>query len=250
MVSVSNDLNDDWFERALRDRETSEDDRSTSEETDVDGSTDAVEDESDGADVDESTDNGDDTLGALDGPLRGADGATAGGGDAVSAGDAAGAGDAVESERGDSLFDQDFASALQDASVPDVGDDTGPAGFDDLDFDLGGEEPDFDEEVDSALPRIELGIDGLDRMIQGGVPERSLIVTIGSAGTGKTTFGLQFLNHALEQGERAIYITLEETRERVINSATEKGYRFDEYVESGDLAISSKYWSTKLRTAP
>ena len=253
MVSVSNDLNDDWFERALRDRETSEDDRSTSEETDVDGSTDAVEDESDGADVDESSDavedesdgadvdesadNGDDTLGALDGPLRGADGATAGGGDAVSAGDAAGAGDAVESERGDSLFDQDFASALQDASVPDVGDDTGPAGFDDLDFDLGGEEPDFDEEVDSALPRIELGIDGLDRMIQGGVPERSLIVTIGSAGTGKTTFGLQFLNHALEQGERAIYITLEETRERVINSATEKGYRFDEYVESGDLAV-------------
>ena len=239
MVGVSNDLSDDWFERALRDREGSGDSQTTSEEDDVDESADAGDDETDGAGVGEAEDAIDDAPGRVDPALGGADDATLGSGDPVGAGagDAAGTGDAVEPESGDSLFDQDFGSALQGASVPDVGDTASPAGFDDLDFDLGGEEPDFDEEIDSALPRIELGIDGLDRMIQGGVPERSLIVTIGSAGTGKTTFGLQFLNHALEQGERAVYITLEETRERVINSATEKGYRFDEYAETGDLAV-------------
>ncbi|NHN46974.1 KaiC domain-containing protein [Halostella sp. JP-L12] len=119
------------------------------------------------------------------------------------------------------------------------GDDLG-GGFDGDDFGMGGGfgGGDFDdEEFESDLPRIELGIEGLDDMIQGGVPERSLMVTIGSAGTGKTTFGLQFLNHALERGERAVYITLEESKHRVVNSATEKGYAFDEYVDEGRLAV-------------
>jgi len=101
---------------------------------------------------------------------------------------------------GDSLFEEDFGSALQDieASEPAaVGDDGDAAadleGFDDLDFVLGSDEPDFDEELDSELPRIDLGIDGLDQMIRGGVPERSLLVAMGGAGTGKTTFGLSLL---------------------------------------------------------
>ncbi len=74
-------------------------------------------------------------------------------------------------------------------------------------------------------------------MIQGGVPERTLMVAIGNAGTGKTTFGLQFLNHALSRGENAVYVTLEESHERIVDSATEKGWPYDEYVEDGRLAI-------------
>ncbi|MCU4740761.1 KaiC domain-containing protein [Natronoglomus mannanivorans] len=140
----------------------------------------------------------------------------------------------------DSLFDEDFGAALENVEVPTVDADgeEKPAGFSDLEFGFTGPgESNFDEEIDSALPRIDIGIEGLDRMIQGGVPERSLLVTIGGAGTGKTTFGLQFLNHALENGENAVFITLEETRERVINSAVEKGYPFDEYCEAGQLAV-------------
>ena len=141
------------------------------------------------------------------------------------------------------LFEDDFDAALENIESPTgaVGDDSdgsaGPEGFEDLDFVLGSDEPDFDEELDSELPRLDLGIDGLDRMIQGGVPERSLLVVIGSAGTGKTTFGLQFLHKGLAAGERAVCITLEESRDRVINSATEKGYAFDEYVADGQLAV-------------
>ncbi|WP_425541910.1 KaiC domain-containing protein [Natronoarchaeum mannanilyticum] len=94
-----------------------------------------------------------------------------------------------------------------------------------------------DEAHESEIPRIELGVEGLDAMIQGGVPERSLMVAIGSAGTGKTTLGLQFLERGLEQGERAVYITLEESRSRVIRSATEKGFAYDEYAADGQLAV-------------
>ena len=178
------------------------------------------------------------------------------------------AGDDDESGEDAALFEQDFASALDEsdgaamgleadpggAPVDDGGFDEG--GFDDGGFGEGGEfagggelgggggfaagaETDFeDEDIETEIDRIKLGIEGLDEMIRGGVPERSLMVAIGSAGTGKTTFGIQFLNEELaaEDGN-AVYITLEESRERIIDSATEKGYDFDEYVQEGRLAI-------------
>jgi len=112
------------------------------------------------------------------------------------------------------MFEEDFASAFD-----------------------GERSPGFDEDFESDIPRIDLGITGLDEMIQGGVPERSLLVVIGAAGTGKTTFGLQFLHKGLEQGERTVYITLEESREDILGSATEKGWPFDEYEEDGQLAV-------------
>jgi KaiC domain protein len=119
---------------------------------------------------------------------------------------------------GGSLFEDDFESAFGAASGP-------------------GEEEFDDEEFESEIPRIDLGIEGLDGMIQGGVPERHLIVTIGSAGTGKTTFGLQFLHHGLQQGENAIYITLEQSHEAIMATADEWGWDFDAYEADGQLAV-------------
>jgi len=119
-----------------------------------------------------------------------------------------------------SLFDDDFESAF--ASAGDPSDDS--EGFEDEDF-------------ESEIPRIDLGIDGLDQMIQGGIPERHLIVTIGSAGTGKTTFGLQFLHHGLEQGDNAVFITLEQSREAIIATAEERGWEFEHYEDTGQLAV-------------
>ncbi|MCY4730913.1 KaiC domain-containing protein [Natronomonas gomsonensis] len=114
----------------------------------------------------------------------------------------------------DELFEDDFATAFE-----------------------GGDGDGFEEEFESEIPRLDLGIEGLDDMIQGGVPERSLLVVMGSAGTGKTTFGLQFLQSGIEDGEKAIYITLEEDKEAVVQAATEKGWPFDEYIEDDKLAI-------------
>jgi len=102
-------------------------------------------------------------------------------------------------------------------------------------FDSGG--TDFDEEYETDLPRTDIGIQGLDDMIQGGVPDRSLMVVMGAAGTGKTTFGLQFLDRGLRDGEKAVYITLEETRSALLDAADEKGWAFGEYVEEDRLAI-------------
>jgi KaiC domain protein len=121
---------------------------------------------------------------------------------------------------GDSLFEDDFESAFAASGGP------------------GGESDSFeDDDFESEIPRIDLGIDGLDQMIQGGVPERHLVVTIGSAGTGKTTFGLQFLHHGLQQGENAVFITLEQSREAIAATAEERGWEFERYENEGQLAI-------------
>ncbi|MFC7187645.1 KaiC domain-containing protein [Halorubrum yunnanense] len=104
----------------------------------------------------------------------------------------------------------------------------------------GGTETEFDvdpDEFESAIDRTDIGIDGLDDMILGGVPSRSLLSVIGGAGTGKTTFALQFLNEALESDEKGVYITLEQTRESIFSTAEEKGWSFREAADEDRLAV-------------
>jgi KaiC domain protein len=144
-------------------------------------------------------------------------------------------------------FDEDFESAFDDAEVPGGGGMSGDAVGDfgglgdnvDDDFGFGFEgDSEFDEaEFDSDIERIRMGIEGLDEMVLGGVPRRSLIAAIGSAGTGKTTFALQFVHQALVEDRRAVYITLEESRERIVNTADEKGWAFSTHLAEDRLAI-------------
>ncbi|WP_101294612.1 KaiC domain-containing protein [Halegenticoccus soli] len=119
----------------------------------------------------------------------------------------------------------------------DAGDDFGFAAFGDDGADSFGGGPFDDEEFESDIERIEIGIEGLDEMILGGVPKRSLMVAIGSAGTGKTTVGLQFLHEALRNDGRGVYITLEESREAILATAEEKGWPFRRFEDEARLAV-------------
>ncbi|WP_148415180.1 KaiC domain-containing protein [Haloferax sp. KTX1] len=226
---------DDWFERALRetdDDETDADDADPEErEQRDDGETDA---EADGdAETESGAPEATDAAGDEGEPLSFGDDPFGGG-----------AGD--DDPTDDDPFSTDFATAFNNAPTPDAGggfggespgDDfgfgpapgSGPEGSDPPTFD--------DEEFDSDIDRIDIGIEGLDDMILGGVPERSLMVAIGSAGTGKTTFGLQFLRKALEDGGSGVYITLEESRERILDTADEKGWEFSKHEADGRLAV-------------
>lgn len=65
--------------------------------------------------------------------------------------------------------------------------------------------------------RVKTGIDGFDELINGGIPRGNLVVITGSCGTGKTTFGIQFLyKGATEYNEPGVYVSMEETPERII----------------------------------
>jgi len=123
----------------------------------------------------------------------------------------------TSSDADDGVFDEDFASAFEGA---------------------GEGEDDFDEaDFETDIPRIDLGITGLDQMIQGGIPQRHLLTTIGGAGTGKTTFGLQFLHHGLQENQNGVFITLEQSHESIIDTANEWGWDFADYEARDELAI-------------
>ena len=72
--------------------------------------------------------------------------------------------------------------------------------------------------------RVKVGILGLDDMLGGGLIPGSICAIIGTYGTGKTTFSLQFIWDGLTRGERVIYISLEEREERIYTYMKQKGW--------------------------
>ena len=222
---MSDDADDDWFEGALDDEEP---DDSESDHSSPDSETSFDDGDSlpfNDADSDDSPFAGTDT-----------DGSTADDGGASAFGDV---GTSGESAFGDTGTGGQFGGGLVDPGG------TGGDGLFEDDFGEamgsmgGGSDADFDDDLESDIERLDLGIEGLDNMIQGGVPLRHLIVIIGGAGTGKTTFGLQFLRHGLqkEDTDRAVFITLEQTYEDIMATADERGWEFERHENEGNLAV-------------
>ena len=60
--------------------------------------------------------------------------------------------------------------------------------------------------------RLQTGIPGLDDVLHGGMPAGHLYLVEGNPGSGKTTFGLQFLLAGVAAGEHTLYVTLAESR--------------------------------------
>jgi len=87
------------------------------------------------------------------------------------------------------------------------------------------------------MEKVRTGIDGLDEMLFGGIPRSSTVVVMGSFGTGKTTFGLQFLNQGLAEGEKGIYISLEEDRESILSDAEAHGWDMRSKLDAKQLEI-------------
>lgn len=72
--------------------------------------------------------------------------------------------------------------------------------------------------------RVTTGVEGLDRILRGGLVRHRTYLVEGSPGTGKTTLALQFLQAGAEQGVKAIYITLAETESEVRAVARSHGW--------------------------
>src|SRR5712692_5082652 len=86
--------------------------------------------------------------------------------------------------------------------------------------------------LDQLLPgkvregrRVKTGIPELDEMLRGGFMEGDAVLLAGSAGTGKTTLGLQYLvNGASKFNEAGVYVTFEELPDRIYRDAANFGW--------------------------
>jgi len=76
-------------------------------------------------------------------------------------------------------------------------------------------------------PRASTGVEGLDDILGGGLPENHLYLIEGTPGAGKTTLGLQFLRRGVELGQTGLYITLSETATELRTVAASHGWSLD-----------------------
>jgi KaiC/GvpD/RAD55 family RecA-like ATPase len=80
----------------------------------------------------------------------------------------------------------------------------------------------------TADARVKSGIPGLDKLMGGGFPAGSISLIAGESGTGKTTFGLQFLySGATQSREAGMLISFEETKDSVAKEMASYGWNLD-----------------------
>lgn len=89
-----------------------------------------------------------------------------------------------------------------------------------------------------AMNKIKSGVYGLNKLMDGGINMNTITVVIGSSGAGKTTFATSFLKRGLEQGEDAIFITLDESPDQIIKEVIEMGWEdIEDYIDEGMMVF-------------
>jgi len=102
------------------------------------------------------------------------------------------------------------------------------------------------------MTKIKTGVYGLNTLLYGGFIRNSSTVVIGRAGAGKTTIALQFIRRGLESGQEAVFVSLDENREQIIQEAVAMGWvEILDYVDKKSLSFidaSGRNFATFIRS--
>lgn len=98
-------------------------------------------------------------------------------------------------------------------------------------------------EIEFEIERVPTGIPGLDEMIQGGLERNSNTLVVGTCGTGKTTFCMQYIyNGVMQFQEPGVYVSFEERPEKLKRHMLQYGWDLQ--------ALEDQNWIRILRIAP
>ncbi|UOQ76804.1 circadian clock protein KaiC [Hymenobacter sp. 5516J-16] len=88
------------------------------------------------------------------------------------------------------------------------------------------------------LPKTPTGIDGLDEITEGGLPQGRPTLVCGSAGCGKTLMGVEFLVRGIQQfNEPGVLMAFEETADELAANVTSLGFDLQTLQGQGQLRI-------------
>ncbi len=92
--------------------------------------------------------------------------------------------------------------------------------------------------VNNSDFKIRTGIPGFDLIVDGGLKEGKTIVLSGESGSGKSTFGMQFLhNGALDFEEPGIFVTLTQSPQELVSDFREYGWNIEKLIDEEKIMI-------------
>ena len=104
----------------------------------------------------------------------------------------------------------------------------------------------------AANDLIRTGIEGLDSILLGGIPNHNSILVQGVVGSGKTLLGMEFIYRGATQfNEPGIIVVFETSPDKLIRDAAGFGWNFDELQQQKKLQIiftSPQVFDQELRS--
>lgn len=88
-----------------------------------------------------------------------------------------------------------------------------------------------------ARERVPTGVEGLDNLLQGGLPAGQSYLITGEPGTGKTTFAAQFILEGLRRGENGVFISIDEKPSHMVEDVATLGWDLRTPVNEGKLNL-------------
>ena len=82
-----------------------------------------------------------------------------------------------------------------------------------------------------------MGIEGIDNILNGGIPLGNTVLCTGTVGTGKTTLGMEFLVRGAKMGENCAFITVTEPSAKLIENMRTYDFFDDSLIKEGKLHI-------------
>jgi circadian clock protein KaiC len=100
----------------------------------------------------------------------------------------------------------------------------------------------------STIEFASTGVPGLEEMLEGkGIPKGYNVVVMGTPGAGKTTLAIQFLAHGCEEGEKGVYVSLDEKPFNILRNMKRVGLDVEAHIEGRKLSIVD---ASPIRTLP
>jgi circadian clock protein KaiC len=90
---------------------------------------------------------------------------------------------------------------------------------------------------EASTDRVSTGVERLDHMLGGGIYRGTTTLISGEAGTGKTTLAAKMIEAACQRGERALYITFEESSAQLARNLASVGIDLRRWIDQGLLRI-------------